>query len=56
MRIFHKVGLAYGYMIENDYVDDGANGVEFLLTATVVVNKNGIFGDGEYEYEELGFS
>ena len=56
MRIFDKVGLAYGYIIENAYLDDRANGVEFLLTATTMVNKNGILGDGEYEYEELGFS
>ena len=54
MRIFNKVGLAYGYIIESAYLDDRANGVEFLLTATTMVNKNGIFGDGEYD--ELGFS
>ena len=56
VRIFNKVGLAYGYMTDNAYVVDFANGVEFLLTATVLVNANGIFGDGEYEYDELGFS
>ena len=43
-------------MTDNAYVVDFANGVEFLLTATVLVNANGIFGDGEYEYDELGFS
>ncbi|MCH2662473.1 hypothetical protein MK163_18685, partial [bacterium] len=54
VRIFNKVGLAYGYMTDNAYVVDFANRVEFLLTATVLVNANGIFGDGEYEYDELG--
>ena len=30
------------------------NGIEFFLTATVFVNKNQIFNDNVYEYDELG--
>ena len=55
VRIFNKVGLAYGYMVDNAYVVDLEESVEFLLTAVLLVNENGIFNDGEYEYDEVGF-
>ncbi|RMG70880.1 MAG: hypothetical protein D6722_07920 [Bacteroidetes bacterium] len=55
VRIFNKVGLAYGYMTDNAYIVDLAHGVEFLLSATLLVNENGVFNDDTYEYEEIGF-
>ncbi len=55
VRIFNKVGLAYGYMTDNAYIVDFEKGVEFLLTAVVLINDNGIFNDGVYEYDEVGF-
>ena len=55
VRIFNKVGLAYGYMVDNAYVVDLEANVEFLLTAVLLVNDNGIFNDGVYEYDEVGF-
>ena len=54
VRIFNKVGLAYGYLTDNAYIVDFERGVEFLLTATVLVNENGIFNDEKYEYDEIG--
>ena len=51
---FNKVGLAYGYVTDNAYIVDFEHGVEFLLTAVVLVNENGIFNDGAYEYDEVG--
>jgi hypothetical protein len=55
IRIFNKIGDAYGFMIDNAYVVDFENNVEFLLTAVIHVNENEIYNDGEYEYEEEGF-
>ena len=55
VRIFNKVGLAYGYLVDNAYVVDLEANVEFLLTAVLLVNDNGIFNDGVYEYDEVGF-
>ncbi len=55
VRIFNKVGLAYGYMVDNAYIVDLEANVEFLLTAVLLVNDNGIFNDGVYEYDEVGF-
>jgi hypothetical protein len=55
IRVLNKVGVAYGYLTDNAYVVDHENGVEFFLSATLSVNENQIFNDGQYEYDELGF-
>jgi hypothetical protein len=55
VRIFNKVGQAYGYLIDNAYIVDFEAGVEFLLTAVVQVNRNRIYNDDDYEYDEVGF-
>jgi hypothetical protein len=55
LRIFNKVGIAYGFITETAYVVDFTNHVEFMLSATMYVNKNEIFMDDEYEYDEIGF-
>ena len=54
IRIFNKIGMAYGYLIDNAYVVDFENNVEFLLTAVIYVNDNQIFNDDKYEYDEIG--
>jgi Beta-lactamase enzyme family len=54
IRIFNKVGEAYGYLIDDAYVVDFDAGVEFLLTAVIQVNADGIYNDDAYEYEEVG--
>ena len=53
IRIYNKVGLAYGTLTDVAYIKND-QGVEFLLAATVLVNHNQIFNDGEYEYDDLG--
>jgi hypothetical protein len=55
VRIFNKVGDAYGTLTETAYIQDQASGAEFLLTATVHVNENQIFNDNIYEYDSIGF-
>jgi len=55
IRIFNKVGDAYGTLTDVAYIMDSENNIEFMLTATVHVNANGIFNDGVYEYDQLGF-
>ena len=54
IRIFNKVGLAYGYLTDNAYIVDFAQGVEFFLAATLLVNENGVFNDDTYEYDTIG--
>jgi hypothetical protein len=55
IRIFNKVGNAYGYLIDNAYIVDFENGIEFFLSAVIHVNQNKIYNDGTYEYDEIGY-
>ena len=55
IRIFNKVGDAYGFLTDVAYIVDFKNKVEFLLAANIHVNKNQTYNDGVYEYDEIGF-
>lgn len=54
IKIYNKVGDAYGTLTDCAYIHDTKNDIEFLLTATILVNKNEIFNDNIYEYDEIG--
>ena len=55
IRIFNKVGDAYGFLIDAAYIVDYKNHVEFMLTATIHCNSDGIFNDNKYDYDTIGF-
>ena len=55
IKIYNKVGDAYGYLTDVAYITDTENKVEFILAATIHVNDNRIYNDGNYEYEKVGF-
>lgn len=50
IRIFNKVGDSYGYDIDNAYIVDFKNNVEFMLSAVIQSNEDGILNDNKYEY------
>ena len=54
LRIYNKVGWAYGYLTDAAYITDAESGAEFLLVGTIHVNENRIFNDGVYEYDTIG--
>lgn len=54
VRVYNKVGYAYGTMTDCAYVKDIGNNIEFILTATLLVNQDGVFNDDQYEYESIG--
>ena len=54
IKIYNKVGYAYGTITDCAYILDSKNKVEFILTATILVNKDGIFNDNIYEYDDIG--
>lgn len=54
IKIHNKVGYAYGYLTDSAYIVDMKNDVQFILTATIHVNENGIFNDDIYEYDSIG--
>ncbi|HWZ14368.1 MAG TPA: serine hydrolase [Mucilaginibacter sp.] len=53
IRIFNKIGDSYGYDIDNAYIVDFKNKVEFILTAVVQSNDDGIYNDNKYEYKTV---
>jgi hypothetical protein len=55
IRIFNKVGDAYGFLIDNAYIVDFEKGVEFMLTVTIYCNSDGIFNDDKYDYDAVGY-
>ena len=54
LKIYNKVGNAYGTVTDCAYITDSKNNIEFILSATLLVNKDGIFNDDKYEYEAIG--
>lgn len=54
IKIYNKVGFAYGTLTDCAYIKDNKNKVDFLLTATILVNKDGVFNDNVYEYDDIG--
>lgn len=51
VRIFNKIGGAYGYIIDNAYIVDFDNKIEFLLSAVLYTNRDGVLNDDRYDYE-----
>lgn len=55
LRIFNKVGEAYGFLTDVAYIADLENKVEFMVSATIYCNSDGILNDNRYDYDTLGF-
>lgn len=55
IRVFNKVGWAYGCLTDVSYVADFKNKVEFMLTATIYVNGDGVMNDNKYDYDNIGY-
>jgi hypothetical protein len=55
IRVFNKVGWAYGCLTDVSYVADFKNKIEFMLTATIYVNSDGVLNDDKYDYDTIGW-
>jgi hypothetical protein len=55
VRVFNKVGEAYGTLTDVAYIVDFEHDVEFILAATILCNSDGIFNDDRYDYDRVGF-
>ena len=53
IKIFNKVGMAYGFLLDNAYIIDIENNVEFFLSAVVYHNQNETMNDDTYEYDNI---
>jgi hypothetical protein len=53
IRVFNKVGWAYGFLTDISYVVDFKHHVEYMLAATVYANSDGILNDDKYDFETV---
>ena len=54
IRMFNKEGDAYGFLTDVAYVVDFEKNIEFMLSATIYCNSDGILNDEKYDYETVG--
>jgi Beta-lactamase enzyme family len=54
IRIFNKEGDAYGFLTDLSYFTDLDRNIEFLLSATIYCNSDGILNDDKYDYDSVG--
>ncbi|WP_354584425.1 serine hydrolase [Hymenobacter sp. UYCo722] len=54
LRIYNIVGMSHGFLADVAYFADSLHQSEFMLSAVLYVNKNGIINDGTYEYDTIG--
>ena len=52
IRVYNKIGQAFGTSVDNAYIKNYQDDVEFFLTATIYTNKNKTINDNEYEYNQ----
>lgn len=55
LTLIGKVGEAYGYLTDVEYITDTSSEWECYLSANIYVNADGIFNDDKYEYESIGY-
>lgn len=55
IRIFNKVGNAYGFLTDVAYIVDFNKNIEFMLSAGIYCNSDGILNDNKYDYDTVGF-
>lgn len=55
IRIFNKVGDAYGFLTDVAYIVDFEKQTEFMLSARIYCNTDGILNDDKYDYDSIGF-
>ena len=55
IRVFNKVGWAYGFLTDVSYVLDKKNNIDYMLSATVYVNSDGVVNDSKYDEQTIGF-
>jgi hypothetical protein len=53
VRIFNKVGMAFGFLIDNAYMVDFEANTEFMLSVVIYANADETLNDDKYEYETI---
>jgi hypothetical protein len=55
VRIYNKVGNAYGFLIDAACFEELNTRRKFLLSAVIYCNSDQVFNDDRYDYESVGF-
>lgn len=55
IRVFNKPGWSYGFLTDVAYIVDFKHKTEFMLSACIYTNKDGILNDDKYEYDSIGY-
>lgn len=55
IKIFNKPGDAYGFLLDISYIVDTVNKVEFMVSAVIYCNEDGILNDSKYDYDKVGY-
>lgn len=55
IKSYNTSGIAYGQMTDAALIKDSARNVEFIVSATIYCNADGILNDDKYDYSSVGF-
>jgi hypothetical protein len=55
IRIFNKEGDAYGFLTDVAYIVDFDKEIEFMLSATIFCDTDGVINDDKVEYDSIGY-
>ena len=54
LKVFNSSGKGLGFIIDNSYVIDTRNGIDFFITVMVKCNRDDVFGDDQALYSQVG--
>ena len=55
IRVFNKPGWTYGYLTDVAYIADFKNNTEFMLSACIYTNSDGVLNNDKYDYDTIGY-
>ena len=55
IRIFNKPGWSYGFLTDAAYIVDFSRHLEFMISACIYTNSDGVINDDKYDYETIGY-
>lgn len=55
IRVFNKAGWSYGFLTDAAYIIDVKNNIEFMVTANIYSNSDGVINDDKYDYDKTGY-
>jgi hypothetical protein len=54
LRIYNKVGIAGGYISDVSFIEDKRIGLRFFLSGSMLAKKDGVIGNNNFNYYDIG--